>query len=848
MCEILGKTRTFSLRCLISVGLTLIAIGAVWFLLKLYSGPKEIRHIVLISIDTCRADYLSCYGYHRKTTPNIDTVAKNGVLFTNVVTSVPITLPAHSSMLTGTIPPYHGAHDNNNYKLANSNLTLAEILRANGFVTGAFISAFVLDAQFGLDQGFDTYQDDIEVQNKKKQFSYNQRKAEETNRYANLWLEKYHRDKFFLFLHYFDPHNPYEPPEPFATDFADNLYAGEIAYTDYCIGQVIKKLKELSLYDSTLLIITADHGEMLGEHGEATHCYFIYESAIKVPLIMKIPDGPRNKIINDEVVGLIDIVPTVCSFLGITIPSSIQGKDLSGCFASQPVNTGKRYVYCESLYPTKYGCSPLLGVVGRRWKYIQTPKPELYDLTIDRKENNNLANIQPNLARLMQDHLRQTLKENKRSNLADSKLAMNAESIRRLQSLGYVTAERVKETFEFDQNSPDPKDLIHVHRAFFYLLTLMDEKKYQQAKSECEKLLKDQPDMIPLHALFCHIAFDQNDVNALKYHASQILAHRDQSDSNDSEIWRLKPNYHIAHNYLGVALVTEGKIKEAITHYTKALEYNPLMAEAHYNIAEALLKQDKLNEASIHYNEAIRLSSDKKVIFNSHESLTWILLKQEKFDQVIEHYSQMLKIEPNNTSILNDMGTVLSRQGKVEEAVKQWSLSLQLNPEQAQVHEWIGTLQASRKNPDEAVRHWTESLRINPTQPTLHYNVGTIHYFQGNLEKAGYHWKRALELKPDWPDVLNNMAWLLTDKENTQFSDPNEAIRLAHRACELTDFNRPDFLDTLSAAYAAADRFSEAVEIAQKALDLAQATNQQQLAGRIQNRLEIYKDTQSKKQ
>jgi len=246
-------------------------------------SQKPIRNIVFISIDTCRADYLSCYGYKEKTTPCIDKIAEKGVLFSNVISPAPMTFPAHSTMMTGTTPPYHGGHSNLEYKLEQSNETLAEILQENGFTTGAIVSSFVLDSRFGLNQGFATYNDRFEE--KLITSGFNERRGGEATRYARKWLEEQKQEKFFLFLHYFDPHEPYIPPEPFASRFKNNLYAGEIAYTDYCINQVVEKLKELGLFDSTLLILAGDHGEMLGEHKESHHSYYVYQSAVKVPMI-----------------------------------------------------------------------------------------------------------------------------------------------------------------------------------------------------------------------------------------------------------------------------------------------------------------------------------------------------------------------------------------------------------------------------------------------------------------------------------------------------------------------------------------------------------------------------------
>ncbi len=300
---------------LVGVVLLMVLAGGVAWLMRRDRGPAaRIRQVVLISIDTCRSDHLGCYTVDRQTTPHIDEVAQHATLFQNVISPVPLTLPAHSSMLTGTNPTYHDVHDNFYQQLAPANLTLAEVLHGNGFVTGAIVSASVLDSRFGLDQGFDEYLDRMSVQ--EADDSSAERPGGQTTALAVQWLEQHQSDPFFLFLHYFDPHHPYQPPEPFASRFAAEPYAGEIAYTDNCIGQVIEKLKELGLYDSTLLIIAGDHGEMLGEHGEGFHGFFIYQSALRVPLVMRLPGQKAGRRVSD-LVGLVDIVPTVCSLLDV---------------------------------------------------------------------------------------------------------------------------------------------------------------------------------------------------------------------------------------------------------------------------------------------------------------------------------------------------------------------------------------------------------------------------------------------------------------------------------------------------------------------------------------------------
>ena len=346
--------------------------GAVWFFLRDRLFEPQIKNVLLISIDTLRADYLSSYGFEPETTPHIDALAREGVLFKRVVSPVPQTLPAHSSMLTGTIPPYHGMHDNLGYQLSNSNVTLAEMLKDEGFTTGAIISSFVLDKKFNLSQGFDTYNDRFEEEHKILHLS--ERKGDEATRFATAWLEEHRKERFFLFLHYYDPHDGYDPPEPFASRFADDLYAGEVAFVDHCVGEVIRKIKDLKLFDSTLIVITSDHGEMLGEHGELTHQYFIYQSALRVPLIFKVPGRTEPREV-ESLVGLIDIVPTIAGLLGIDVPEQVQGEDLSPWLNGGNHPAEPRRFYAESVTPERYYDAAPLHVTGQARYVDDIPLP-----------------------------------------------------------------------------------------------------------------------------------------------------------------------------------------------------------------------------------------------------------------------------------------------------------------------------------------------------------------------------------------------------------------------------------------------------------------------------------------
>ena len=499
-------------RIIIVSALCLAGVVA-WLLIEGNRTP-EIRNIVLISIDTIRADYLSCYGYPKNTTPNIDALATDATRFEKAITPAPITLPAHSSMLTGLIPLSHGVHMNH-AQLNTSNLTLAEILKPEGFHTAAIVSTFVLYEQFGLAQGFDTYDDAFKNAGDDRFGS--ERRGDETTQIALDWLEQNKDGKSFLFLHYYDPHEDYTPPEPFASEFAGDPYAGEIAFTDHCIGRVIQKLKDLELYDSTLLIITGDHGEMLGEHGEATHTYFIYESAIHVPLIIKRP-GQTEAVTISEPVGLIDIVPTICSLLKIDPPSDIQGQDLSPLLYGRVPEDYERFLYIESFGPNRFGASSLMAISHGKWKYIQAPRPELYDLAADPGEKNNLIEKEPHLARILEDKLKETLEESVRKD-SDSRIELDANSIKKLASLGYI-AGKTEEELVSDEKEEDPKDLIHIYTKYDKAAHLVhNNKDLNTAKRMLEELIQQRPGFIESYMSLADICKFQNDVDgAVSYY------------------------------------------------------------------------------------------------------------------------------------------------------------------------------------------------------------------------------------------------------------------------------------------------------------------------------------------
>ena len=780
------KSRAFT-KTGIGLILLVIAIGVVWLFHVWAISSHKIRNVLLISIDTCRADRLSCYGYRVKTTPNIDAIADEAVLFKNVISPVPQTLPAHCSMLTGTIPPYHQVHDNLNEVLGESHITLAEILKENGFTTGAIISSIVLDVRYGLGQGFDTYNYEFEEPIKTTRFT--ERSGGEASKVAIEWLEGHKEDdKFFLFLHYYDPHHRYEPPEPFATRFRGHPYDGEIAYTDYCIAQVIDKLKELKLYDSTLLIITGDHGEMLGEHGESAHCYFIYQGAIKVPLIFKLPGSAKPRRIKD-IVGLVDIAPTVCSLLGIEMPSDVQGTDLSDYIKGHQPKARDRYIYCESLVPTKYGANTLLGVVNQQWKYIQTTRSELYDVVKDPAESENLISEQPQRARIMQDQLRLILEEGVWTETSDDSIRLDKQAIEELRSLGYVGS-NIEVDFSFNADKDDPKDLIGLYTKFCLAMTLAFKKEYEQAEKIFREIIDERPGL--------------------------VMAYQEYSNF----------------------LISRNKCTEAIGYLERALELEGEEAETYMKLGYCYRSLEKFDEASKYYLKALEIDSEASRAYaglgHCYESLN-------KLDEAIEYFGRALQINPELSEAHTGLGDCFRTLERFDEATKHYAKALEFAPEFARAHFGLGKIFYLRNQLDLAIKHLRESLKTEPEFLKARSNLANALYKRGDIKDALEEAYLILEAKPDMEYYLNFVAWIRATSASEELRNPEEAVRLATKACELASYENVEIINTLAAAFASAGRFDDAVQITEEAIKLAPSNGNRELAEKTQKRLQLYK-------
>jgi len=645
------------------------------------SRPGENLSLLVITIDTLRADHLGIYGYAQTKTPNIDRLAEKGILFWNAYSHVPLTLPSHCSLFSGTLPIFHGVRDNG-YRLPSSTETLAEIFKKNGFQTAAFVGAFPLDSRFGLNRGFDVYDDLYGSKNAIRDLSFVERKAEDVNRNVLEWLARNREKKFFIWVHYFDPHAPYEPPSPFKEEYRGREYDGEIAYTDSAVGTLLQKLAQWKLMDKTLVILTADHGEALGEHQETTHGIFIYDSTLSVPLIFfnsKILNG--KKVISDPI-GLIDIAPTILDLIGLPKSGNMQGtsfKDLILAGKPRP----ESYGYIESVAAMMdRNWAPLQGLRTADWKYIEAPLPELYDLRNDPHETNNIIKKNPGQAQRLQEKLKSLIKSY--SSPAASRVLQterDKETRDKLMSLGYISGKAPHS----DASRPDPKTMIAVDNLFNDAIIASETGNLETADRLYKEVIQKQPNFIVGYE---YAAYNYYKMGKLEVAINLLKKAVDLNLTTTSLISRL-----------GLYLQEAGRPEESIQILERAVEQDPNYTEAYNYLGVSYFKSGQADKAVEMFKKAIKLDADYAMAINN---LGNCYLTLKEYDSAIEEYKKAIGIDARLAPAFNGWGAACYRKGLT----------------------------------DEALSHWEKSLELDPRQPDTTYNLGRAHLRLGHKNEA----------------------------------------------------------------------------------------------------------------
>ncbi len=674
-------------------------------------APRDLN-VVLITIDTLRSDRISSYGSVRVDTPNIDGFAEEGVLFENAASTVPFTLPAHSSIHTGLYPPGHGVRENVGYTLDDNVTTLAELLSDGGWATAGFVSAFVLDSRWGIAQGFDHYFDDFDLSAMESpNLSSVQRSGDVTIAEAVRWLDERPADApFFLWLHLYDPHDPYTPPEPYLSMYPNRPYDGEVAYTDALIGDFRRALEERDLLETSLVILTSDHGEGLGDHGEAFHGFFLYDSTIHVALIVRPPSGTGGGRSVDTAVSHVDLMPTVLEAAGLEVPASLHGTSLWRLIAGENEGEG-RHVYSESLYPLlHYGWSPLRSIRTERYKLISAPRPEIYDVGADRREEHDLSGTSPAVLEELEGLLAELRAEIDREGPeVGGAPDLDEQTLAQLQALGYAAGQGgVSLEEEGDKPRADPKDKIGIHRTIMYAQSLMrsDEKAAEETLLE---VLEEDPEILDAHQMLGQLAVTQHRYQQALEHFREALAlEPDHKNSLIGMASSYRALGQIDEALVGFRRVIEisggdtraslaiadmefarGGLDEAVEVLTAAAETTEVPALIHNKLGEVRVKQGRADEAMDLFRQAIEENEDFPA---AHFNLAVVAEESGDTKSAVAHYERAIELAPKYHQAQFNLGRLVGRLGQVDRQQELWEASIDSDQDFVQGYYYLAKL------------------------------------------------------------------------------------------------------------------------------------------------------------
>jgi arylsulfatase A-like enzyme/Tfp pilus assembly protein PilF len=620
------------------------------------SGVQK-PNVILITLDTTRADHIACYGYPNIRTPNLDSLAQKGVLFEQAAASSPLTLPSHCSIMTGMYPTYHGVRVNGNAALSEEQTSIAEILSAQGYQCGAFIGAFVLDGRWGLKQGFQHYDDQFDLKKYKHiDLGAIQRPGNQVMDAALSWLEEQKKIPFFAWIHLYDPHAPYEPPEPYRSEYSPRgrvgLYDGEIAFMDEQIGRCVSWLEKNGLDKNTVLILIGDHGEGLGSHGEETHGYFIYDYAVHVPFIVVTPfDGLRAARVSSQV-RAVDVFPTLLDLVKIKSPTKLQGKSLLPLMFQTKKKEGS-YAYGESMAPNmQFGWASLHTLRTPHYKYIDAPRPELYDLTQDADEQTNLFQQYPDISRRMKTDLDRLMAETSRGAPTPQAANLDKETMERLSALGYIGAPvSTKKVSSGAGPLADPKDKLAVFSAVTSAGELVMQDHYAEAIPKLESALRDEP-TIPQALLLLSTCY-------------QELGRRDEAKAKLELVLKEDPRSVQALISMANILVGERKNQDAIALCKQTLSVDERNNQAYTIIGEIYMGELKYNEALPYMEKAVEVQPK---ISRSRLNLAVCLVGLKQYDRAESMLKEIIQESPKFPLANYNLGLLYEEQGKLEEA------------------------------------------------------------------------------------------------------------------------------------------------------------------------------------
>lgn len=707
-------------------------VGLGWFGVQRSGLTRPPTSVLLISVDTLRADRLGSYGYAAARTPHIDALAARGLRFSQATTVVPLTLPAHTSLMTATFPPFHGVRDNGGFYVDDAQTTLAEVLHAQGYRTGGFVGAFVLDRRWGIAQGFDHYVDDFDLSRFDMTAGLDaaQRPGREVVDAALAWLAQPDPAPFFAWVHLYDPHSPYAPPEPHRSQFPATLqgaYDGEVAEADTQIGRLVSALRDSGRLDSTLVVVVSDHGEALGEHGEQQHGFFIYDAVTQVPLIMAGP-GIEARVVPEQV-RIVDVMPTVLDALHLTGPSAMQGQSLLPLMRGDSLNL---LAYSETYYPRyHYGWSELTSIRDGQYKFIAAPRRELYDVTADPHETQDLSAAQPQRADAMARAVRDLAQRLGAAQPTQAPRAVDPETARQLQALGYVAGTVTRAALE-DRERGDPKDKISLYNLLKRAAQDSVGGHWDEGIRKVEQVLRDDPAVVEAHTMLGNMHVKAGRVPLAIRAYQQALA--------------LDPEHEGAAWSLALAYRDAGNEEAARSGFERVLQLNPRGARPLYQLAEAAVRRRDFREAVRLLTQGLTLDADRPAFL---VKLAEAQLAQGDLDAAERALTEAIAARDTQAMAHYNMGLVHEARGRRDAAIEAYRREIAHSPALHQPHFNLARLLDAQGRAAEALAEYARAVEVSPTFGTGHVFLAKARFDAGDFSGAEQSARAGLAASPD---------------------------------------------------------------------------------------------------
>jgi choline-sulfatase len=717
-------------------------------------------NVLLISIDTLRADHLGCFGYAPAETPNLDRLAADGLRFDRAATVTPLTLPAHCSLMTGKFPASHGVRDNGGFYLGEDQTTLAKVLKARGFRTGGFVGAFVLDSRWGIHQGFERYFDDFDLSKfQGTGMDSVQRRGDEVLERALEWLQGDRQKPFFCWVHFYDPHTPYEAPEPFRSRFPPELpgpYDAEIAWTDSLVGRLLEALRKDGRLQRTYVIVVGDHGESLGEHGEQTHGFFVYDATIRIPLLMAGPGIPSQAI--PDQVRIVDVMPTILDLLRIPPPAGVQGVSLL------PLSRGEHLgleALSETYYPRyHYGWSELVALRDGRYEFIRAPRRELYDLRFDPREGEDLSSADSSKADTLSTALEVMLARVAQPSAARGPERVDSETEERLAALGYVggvvSARNLTEHLR-----GDPKDKIGLYNLLKQAGGDSVEGRIDEAVAKVQRALASDPEIIEAYNMLGNLH-----VKAARYDKA-IAAYR--------KALSIDPDDQAAVFSLSLVYKDTGRLDDAFTGFERARTLDPRNTKALWQLADVWMRQGKFDRAEAALKDGLSHKADRPSFL---VKLGECYIEMKRYAEAESELRTALSERKDLETGHYNLALVHEARGERDKAIEEYEAEIGAHPRAFRASFNLAKLLAEGGRAQDAVSRFREAVTSKPDFGTGYLYLAKALLDQGDLEGALAAAHRGLSEKPE-ANVAPLGHYVLADVFTRQGRRPEAARELA---------------------------------------------------------------------